>query len=110
SYEIRDEEGRLIYPRENRQAGGPEAAESETAIALTPTPWRMIPVDSSLAIQSELRYFQLTMIAAMLVILVIFIASSTFVMRTVGRVFHQIRLMSKRLVNPTLDLSVPIHG
>lgn len=110
SYEIRDEKGQLIYPRDKRSANGSAGAESGAAIALAPTPWQMIPVDSSVAIQRELRYFQLTMVAAILVILVIFIVSSTFVMRTVGRVFHQIRLMSKRLVNPSIDLSVTIHG
>lgn len=67
-------------------------------------------MDSTMVIQDELRYFQLTVIATILFILVIFILSSTFVMRTVSRVFHQIRLLSKWLVNPTIDYSVSIHS
>ncbi|THF74286.1 sensor histidine kinase [Cohnella fermenti] len=108
SYEIRDEAGTLIYPREERQAAGTTA--DSAAIALAPTPWAMIPTDAGVVIAQELRYFQLMMIASLLVVLIIFIVSSTFVMRTVSRVVHQIRLLSKRLVNPSLDLSVPIHA
>lgn len=108
SYEIRDEAGKLIYPRTERLAE--EKAAGSAAIALAPTPWVMIPADASAVIAQEMRYFQLIMIATILVVLFIFIVSSMFVLRTVSRVFHQIRLLSKRLVNPSLDLSVPVHA
>lgn len=105
TYEIRDDRNRVVYPvsgaeRERAVSGSPP-------IPLPPAPWTITQTDAE-DIRHELRYFRLTVIATLLVILVIFVASSTFVLRTVGRVFHQIRLLSKRLLNPTLDLSVPM--
>lgn len=108
SYEIRDETGHLIYPRTERRAE--EKTVGSAAIALAPTSWVMIPADAAGVIARELHYFQLMMIASLVVVLIIFIVSSTFVMRTVSRVVHQIRMLSKRLVKPSLDLSVPIHA
>lgn len=108
SYEIRDDQNNLVFST----SGGPSepSASAHPPIPLSPTPWYLVQTDSTAVIQHELRYFQLTLIATILVILVIFIISSTFVMRTVGRVFHQIRLLSKRLLNPSIDLSVPVHS
>jgi len=106
TYEIRDDRNRVVYPvsgAEREQA----VAGSSPPIPLPPAPWTITQTDAE-DIRHELRYFRLTVIATLLVILVIFVASSTFVLRTVGRVFHQIRLLSKRLLNPTLDLSVPM--
>ncbi|TFE26970.1 sensor histidine kinase [Cohnella luojiensis] len=109
SYAIRDDQGNLVYSnRSEISSAGTELDDS--SILLSPTPWRMVQTDSTTVIQNELRYFQLTVIATILVILVIFLVTSTFVMRTVSRVFHQIRLLSKRLVNPSFDLSVSVHS
>ncbi|WP_276356191.1 sensor histidine kinase [Cohnella caldifontis] len=110
SYEIRDENGRLIYANNSSGSASGKPAPGLQAFPLTPAPWTIYQTDSTEVIRSELRYFQLTLFGAIVVILVIFIASSTFVMRTVGRVFHQIRLMSKRLANPSIDLSAPVHA
>jgi two-component system sensor histidine kinase YesM len=105
SYVIRDDKGNVIFANRSEEPGK-GAESSDSPILLLPTPWKMIQTDPTATIQNELRYFQLTVMGTILVILVIFIVTSTFVMRTVSRVFHQIRLLSKRLVNPSIDLSV----
>lgn len=109
SYAIWDDHNNLIFANRSEQPGQIEAS-TDSAILLSPTPWRMIQTDSTAVIQKELRYFQLTVIATIFIILVMFIVISTFVMRTVSQVFHQIRLLSKRLVNPSIDLSVAVHS
>lgn len=110
SYEIRDGGGNLIFSNAEKPEAKPSPSTAREAIALTPTPWSMVQTDSNAVIHQELRYFQLTILFTLFIILVIFIVSSTFVMRTVSRVIHQIRLLSKRLANPQVDLSAPVHS
>ncbi|WP_256759364.1 sensor histidine kinase [Cohnella sp. WQ 127256] len=109
SYAIWDDKNNLIFSTEAEQPRREETT-SDSKILLPPTPWSMMQTDSTAVIQNELRYFQLTVMATILIILVIFITTSTFVMKTISQVFNQIRLLSKRLVNPSLDLSVAVHS
>ncbi|WP_339319617.1 histidine kinase [Paenibacillus sp. FSL R10-2734] len=109
SYAIWDNSNNLIFatrPEQPRKDG----ATADSEILLLPTPWTMVQTDSTAVIQKELRYFQLTVIATILIILVIFITTSTFVLKTISQVLHQIRLLSKRLINPSLNLSNAVHS
>ncbi|WP_313638527.1 histidine kinase [Paenibacillus sp.] len=109
SYAIWDDKNNLIFTTRSEQPRR-DGATTDSEILLLPTQWTMVQTDSTAVIQKELRYFQLTVIATILIILVIFITTSTFVLKTISQVLHQIRLLSKRLVNPSLNLSTAVHS
>ncbi|MFD2114351.1 sensor histidine kinase [Paenibacillus yanchengensis] len=111
SYAILDEKNNLIFatPSESDLSKMDEDIV-DAEILLLPTPWKMIQTDSKFVIQNELRYFQLTLMTTILIVIIIFITMSTFVLKTIRQVFNQIRILSKRLVNPSLDLSVEMHS
>ncbi|MCJ8013533.1 histidine kinase [Paenibacillus sp. KQZ6P-2] len=109
-YEIQDEEAKVLYstPSSSERSKITRKGDQQISIQLQPADWSLVQLRGTNFLKKQLKWFDFAIYMTMGLIVIIFLINSALVIRTIRKVFYQVRSLSNQLIahSPVLKISM----